>query len=440
MQDIISNLKNALQQAEAGLEVAVGRLAKNDTERGDFKPSEVLALAIVREALAKPVTCLHKIQEPEADIWPCVNIDVDDSGKITNAKLYSPGLPAGNHDVYPVRVPYMDEHTEAWRACVDELEKAVPGFMSLGNMNGIECAVAAIRGLSERAKQQEPAAAEQAAWHAGLDEGREQAAPAAVAVPDLQDMLRELRIQIHKITVQLAPTSDCSGVWMAHDKMSAALAATPAADIGNPITGTAAPVVLPEPDAWLATPVMQSGRGTTTVFCSDKRMADQWDYGGHPEYGRMLVTGLFTEQQVRALLAQAATAAAPALPAEGAQTDLHAAIMNIPVNKAKLEHLGINERLQYKIGHRDARHDAAELAVVHASPQAQADARDALAWLEEFTCDLRCVSTSEDDYVWNVIEHHMAEPRERVIGWGQTAIAAVREAQAAQQGGTDGSQ
>lgn len=65
----------------------------------------------------------------------------------------------------------------------------------------------------------------------------------------------------------------------------------------------AAPVELPEPDAWMATPVMQSGRGATTVFCSDKRMADQWDYGGHPEYGRMLVTGLFTEQQVRDLLA-----------------------------------------------------------------------------------------------------------------------------------------
>ena len=31
---------------------------------------------------------------------------------------------------------------------------------------------------------QEPAAAEQAAWHAGLDEGRAQEAPAAVAVPD----------------------------------------------------------------------------------------------------------------------------------------------------------------------------------------------------------------------------------------------------------------
>lgn len=138
MQDIISTLKNALQQAEAGLEVAVGRLAKDGTERGDFKPSEVLALACVREALAMPVSCLHQIQEP--------------------------------------------------------------------------------------------AAAEQAAWHAGLDEGRAQAAPAAVAVPDLQDMLRELRVQIHKITIQLAPTSDCSGVWMAHDKMSTALAASLAAD------------------------------------------------------------------------------------------------------------------------------------------------------------------------------------------------------------------
>lgn len=96
------------------------------------------------------VHCLHQIQEPVADIWPCVNIDVDESGNITNAKLYSPGLPAGNHDVYPVRVPYMDEHTEAWLACVAELRKHLPEFMHLRDMNGIECAVAAIRELAER--------------------------------------------------------------------------------------------------------------------------------------------------------------------------------------------------------------------------------------------------------------------------------------------------
>lgn len=308
--------------------------------------------------------CLHQIQEPEADIWPCVNIDVDDSGKITNAKLYSPGLPAGNHDVYPVRVPYMDEHTEAWRACVDELEKAVPGFMSLGNMNGIECAVAAIRGLSERAKHQEPAAAEQAAWHAGLDEGRAQAARPVFVPDDMPSTEANTKygesygvdwVYEGKTAAPAAvawsmpaePTEQMIEVLMAgEDRLRArhgddlpkqrakdryrallSLAATPACDTPNYCRSVqrctamdgqraaAAPVVLPEPVAWMATPVMQSGRGTTTVFCSDKRMADQWDYGGHPEYGRMLVTGLFTEQQVRALLATAT-----GLPAQAVET------------------------------------------------------------------------------------------------------------------------
>ncbi|WP_217277327.1 hypothetical protein [Comamonas thiooxydans] len=179
---------------------------------------------------------------------------------------------------------------------------------------------------------QEPAAAEQAAWHAGLDEGRAQAAPAAVAVPDGWKLVPT------EPTPQMCHVGRYGGdkdapaygekpvegetawpfvadhtakqIYCAMLAAAPALAATPAA---------AAPVVLPEPVAWMATPVMQSGRGTTTVFCSDKRMADQWDYGGHPEYGRMLVTGLFTEQQVRALLAQAAIAAAPAHPAEGVQ-------------------------------------------------------------------------------------------------------------------------
>lgn len=52
-----------------------------------------------------------------------------------------------------------------------------------------------------------------------------------------------------------------------------------------------------EPVAWMATPVMPSGRGITTVFCSDRSMAEQWDHGGHREYGRMLVTPLYTAPQ-----------------------------------------------------------------------------------------------------------------------------------------------
>ena len=84
----------------------------------------------------------------ESEVWPCVNIDVDEAGNVTSAKLYSPGLPAGNHDVYPVRVPYMDEHTEAWRACHAELCKLAPDFMRDSQLNGIESAVAAIRHLA----------------------------------------------------------------------------------------------------------------------------------------------------------------------------------------------------------------------------------------------------------------------------------------------------
>ncbi len=127
---------------------------------------------------------------------------------------------------------------------------------------------------------QEPAAAEQAAWHAGLDEGRAQAAPAAVAVPELQDMLRELRVQISAITVQLPQSVDCSGVWMAHDKMSAALAATPAA----------APVELPEHWGVCVGGRIWIGKTPEHVL----KLAEQ--EGMNP-------TLLFTEQQVRALLA-----------------------------------------------------------------------------------------------------------------------------------------
>lgn len=82
----------------------------------------------------------------EPEIWPIVNIDVDEAGAITNAKLYAPGLPAGNHDVYPVRVPYMDEHTEAWQACADEIRAHLPDWRE--GVNGIEWAVSAIKHLA----------------------------------------------------------------------------------------------------------------------------------------------------------------------------------------------------------------------------------------------------------------------------------------------------
>ena len=330
--------------------------------------------------------CLHQIQEPEADIWPCVNIDVDDSGKITNAKLYSPGLPAGNHDVYPVRVPYMDEHTEAWRACVDELEKAVPGFMSLGNMNGIECAVAAIRGLSERAKHQEPAAAEQAALHAGLDEGRAQAARPVFVPDDMPSTEANTKygesygvdwVYEGKTAAPAAvawsmpaePTEQMIEVLMAgEDRLRArhgddlpkqrakdryrallSLAATPACDTPNYCRSVqrctamdgqraaAAPVVLPEPDAHMdSEDAHRVGTSSDWVVTGDRRAPDD--------------VALFTEPKVRALLAGVSAPAAQE---------------------------GVADEVNCVCGASWRRHGANDYEMTDTPRKAQADARDA---------------------------------------------------------------
>lgn len=60
------------------------------------------------------------------------------------------------------------------------------------------------------------------------------------------------------------------------------------------------------------------------------------------------------------------------------------------------------------------------------------DTRELLAELECNSCDLRCVNvpTGGDDFerVWNVIEHHMDAPHERIIGFGRTAIDALDSA------------
>lgn len=95
------------------------------------------------------------VAEPDTDnVWPIVNITVSESGEVTAAKLYAPGLPAGNHDVYPVRVPYMDEHTEAWMAVAKALKEVAPSYLD-GPGNGIECAVKAIHRLATQ-QQTEP--------------------------------------------------------------------------------------------------------------------------------------------------------------------------------------------------------------------------------------------------------------------------------------------
>lgn len=199
-----------------------------------------------------------------------------------------------------------------------------------------------------------------------VQEAVKYALSATKAADELDESREDLFWKLHSLSKSL----ESRGLIDQHDQPEAYAAILDAMKLVRQ-GAAAAPVVLPEPVAF----------ALEWTFDGEERGIRLYDDERHcrldAESDGGVCSPLYTEQQVRALLAQAAIAAAPAHHAEGAQTDLHAAIMNIPVNKAKLEHLGINERLQYKIGHRDARHDAAELAVAHAPPQAQADAREA---------------------------------------------------------------
>lgn len=83
------------------------------------------------------------------------------------------------------------------------------------------------------------------------------------------------------------------------------------------------------------------------------------------------------------------------------------------------------------------RHALPESCSSFAAPAAQGDAKDAerLEFIENSTVDLRCHSAptggDDSDIHWNVIEHHMAAPNEREIGWGNTARQAIDAAIAA---------
>lgn len=164
----VSNFRAKVEELEAKLVAEASRTAEAKLRADQMSQQHSTQAALNSEArkeLAemKAPQCLHLIAEPAEDIWPCINIDVDEHGAITNAKLYSPGLPAGNHDVYPVRVPYMDEHTEAWLTCVKELERFDSSFLNREGMNGLKCAASVIRELVSHAQRAAAPQAVQAA-------------------------------------------------------------------------------------------------------------------------------------------------------------------------------------------------------------------------------------------------------------------------------------
>lgn len=78
---------------------------------------------------------------------------------------------------------------------------------------------------------------------------------------------------------------------------------------------------------------------------------------------------------------------------------------------------------------------ANEVAKLHIAPQAQADARDTelLDFLKDQCIDLRCFTTSDgEDVGWRTVQHHMGEPRERVVSevCSDEPRRAIREAMA----------
>jgi hypothetical protein len=58
-----------------------------------------------------------------ADTSPIARIKVDEDGKIIDATLYAPGLPSGEHDVWPVRVT-LTEEDEALMKAAESLKRA----------------------------------------------------------------------------------------------------------------------------------------------------------------------------------------------------------------------------------------------------------------------------------------------------------------------------
>ena len=60
------------------------------------------------------------------------------------------------------------------------------------------------------------------------------------------------------------------------------------------------------------------------------------------------------------------------------------------------------------------------------------DGLNALDVLEDNCWDLRCIDiptgAGDADVGWNVIEHHMAPPKERIVGTGNNPAAALADA------------
>ncbi|WP_120967362.1 hypothetical protein [Comamonas sp. lk] len=181
----------------------------------------------------------------------------------------------------------------------------------------------------------------------------------------------------------------------------------------------AAAPVLPEPDAM----EFQGNDGEWHGFVDARHKQATVESGKWP------IRNLYSEGSVRALLATAT-----GLPAQAAE---QAPVLY--VSKEQLDHhrdpdgpdsLNAGRYLPSRIT------PAGKFTTpLFAVPQAQAGALDAelLAFLQDQCIDLRCFTTSDgEDVGWRTVQHHMSEPRERVVSeiYGDQPRRAIRAAMA----------
>ncbi len=72
-----------------------------------------------------------------------------------------------------------------------------------------------------------------------------------------------------------------------------------------------------------------------------------------------------------------------------------------------------------------------EVMKLQADLENKTEALEKYKSIEENDWDLRCVDvpTGEDyDIEWHVVEHYMAKPKERIIGYGKTPLEAIEQA------------
>ncbi|OBR50243.1 hypothetical protein A6456_17845 [Paraburkholderia tropica] len=197
-----------------------------------------------------------------------------------------------------------------------------------------------------------------------------------------------------------------------------------AAPIAAPNEGSAGQALLSD-DALMA--------AITSVCAFDAEQAEKW----RPE---ALAIGRAVERAVRA------NSAAPTAPS--LTTDAGAVLTDEQIKQVWKRANGTHpDNGQFGCMVVDFAH---ALLAAHPTAQRMSDAlRDAedtarLDWLREECCDLRSISVptggDDADVNWIVIQHHMAQPREREIGRGfsddpRAAIDAARKAEIERQGG-----